>query len=55
MIDYWQHCQIAMLFYAKYKNRNAQAILGTGSVTYSTSTGGTNNIGNNDTKNTTSG
>lgn len=57
MIDYWQHCQIAMLFYAKYKNRNSQAVLGVGSATYNpiTIAGGTDNLGNNDTQQTTSG
>jgi uncharacterized membrane protein len=57
MIDYWQHCQIAMLFYAKYKNRNSQAVLGVGSATYNpiTTAGGTDNLGNNDTQQTTSG
>jgi hypothetical protein len=57
MIDYWQHCQIAMLFYAKYKNRNSQAVLGVGSATYDpiTIAGGTDNLGNNDTQQTTSG
>jgi hypothetical protein len=44
-----------MLFYAKYKNRNSQAILGTGSANRLTKTGGTNNMGNNDTQNVTSG
>ena len=57
MIDYWQHCQIAMLFYAKYKNRNSQAVLGVGSATYNpiTTAGRTDNLGNNDTQQTTSG
>lgn len=57
MIDYWQHCQIAMLFYAKYKNRNSQAVLGVGSATFNpiTTAGGTDNLGNNDTQQTTSG
>lgn len=57
MIDYWQHCQIAMLFYAKYKNRNSQAVLGVGSASYGpiTTAGGTDNLGNNDTQQTTSG
>lgn len=55
IIDYGQHCHIAMLFYAKYKNRNSQAILGTGSANRLTKTGGTNNMGNNDTQNVTSG
>lgn len=57
MIDYWQHCQIAMLFYAKYKNRNSQAVLGVGGATYNpiTIAGGTDNLGNNDTQQTTSG
>lgn len=57
MIDYWQHCQIAMLFYAKYKNRNSQAVLGVGSATRNpiTTAGGTDNLGNNDTQQTTSG
>lgn len=44
-----------MLFYVKYKNRNSQAVLGVGSASNSTLTGGTNNLGNNDTKNTSSG
>lgn len=56
-IDFLQHCQIAMLFYAKYKNRYSVSILGSGNASFNpiTATGGTNNIGNNDTENTTSG
>lgn len=57
MIDYHQHCQIAMIFYTKYQNKNSQAVLGVGSATYNpiTIAGGTDNLGNNDTQQTTSG
>ncbi|MDR2860069.1 MAG: hypothetical protein LBV64_06765 [Mediterranea sp.] len=55
VIDYYQHCQIALLFYAKYGNRSSQTILGIGNATIETETGGTNSLGNIDTKNTSSG
>lgn len=57
LIDYEQHCMIALMLYAKYGNRNLQAVLGAGGATYSpaTATGTTNQKGNNDTVNETSG
>ncbi|KAA6348482.1 hypothetical protein EZS27_004082 [termite gut metagenome] len=51
-IDYYQHCVIAMLFYAKYGTRNSKSILGRGTATYSpitTVVGTTNSLGNTDT------
>jgi hypothetical protein len=56
IIDYEMHCAIAFLFYAKYANRNSQAILGAGGAMYDSNniTGQTDNLGNADTqKNTT--
>lgn len=57
MIDFQQHCVIAFMLYAKYGNRNLQAVLGVGGATYSpaTTTGTTNQKGNRDTANETSG
>lgn len=57
MIDFQQHCVIAFMLYAKYGNRNLQAVLGAGGATYSpaTTTGTTNQKGNRDTANETSG
>lgn len=57
LIDFQQHCVIAFMLYAKYGNRNLQAILGVGGATYSpaTTTGTTNQKGNRDTVNETSG
>lgn len=57
LIDYEQHCMIALMLYAKYGNRNLQAVLGAGGATYTpaTATGTTNQKGNNDTVNETSG
>ncbi len=48
MID---HNIIAMLFFAKYGNRNSQSVIGTGGLTYNGGylTGTTNSIGNADT------
>lgn len=53
LIDFQQHCVIAFMLYAKYGNRNLQAVLGLGGATYSdtTETGTTNSIGNIDTLN----
>ena len=55
-IDFQQHCVIAFMLYAKYGNRNLQAVLGVGGATYSpaTTTGTSNATGNADTKNETS-
>lgn len=55
-IDFQQHCVIAFMLYAKYGNRNLQAVLGVGGATYSpaTTTGSSNATGNADTKNETS-
>lgn len=57
LIDFQQHCVIAFMLYAKYGNRNLQAILGVGGATYSpaTTTGTTNQKGNRDTVGETSG
>ena len=56
-IDFQQHCVIAFMLYAKYGNRNLQAVLGKGGATYSplTNTGTTDAIGNADTVNVTTG
>lgn len=56
-IDYQQHCVIALMLYAKYGNRNLQAILGRGGANYSpiTNTGTTNALGITDTENEASG
>jgi hypothetical protein len=55
-IDFQQHCVIAFMLYAKYGNRNLQAVLGAGGATYSpaTTTGSSNATGIADTKNETS-
>lgn len=55
-IDFQQHCVIAFMLYAKYGNRNLQAVLGKGGATYSpaTTTGSSNATGNADTKNESS-
>lgn len=55
-IDFQQHCVIAFMLYAKYGNRNLQAVLGVGGATYSpaTTTGSSNATGNADTQNETS-
>jgi hypothetical protein len=57
LIDFQQHCVIAFMLYAKYGNRNLQAVLGVGGATYNpaTTTGTTNQKGNRDTVNETSG
>ena len=57
MIDFQQHCVIAFMLYARYGNRNLQAVLGVGGATYNpaTTTGTTNQKGNRDTVNETSG
>lgn len=34
LIDFTQHCQLAMLLYAKYKTRNLQSVLGSGGASY---------------------
>lgn len=51
LIDYEQHCMIALMFYLKYHNRNSQAVLGAGGASYDPApiTGTTNGIGNVDT------
>ncbi len=51
IIDYEQHCTIAMMLYAKYLDRDTQAKLGVGDARYTTVTGTTNYIGNADTDN----
>jgi hypothetical protein len=55
IIDFEQHSMIALLFYAKYGNRNSQAILGTGNANYTAANGSTNAIGNSDTSGATTG
>lgn len=55
LIDFQQHCVIAFMLYAKYGNRNLQAILGAGGAVYITTTGTTNQKSNKDTANETSG
>ena len=57
LIDFQQHCVIAFMLYAKYGNRNLQAVLGAGGATYNpaTTTGTTNQKGNRDTAKETSG
>lgn len=53
-IDFQQHCVIAFMLYAKYGNRNLQAVLGAGgasSGSSATTTGTSNATGNADTKN----
>lgn len=53
MIDFQQHCVIAMMLYAKYKTRNIQSILGLGGANNNpaTITGSSNSTGGADTKN----
>lgn len=57
LIDFQQHCVVAFMLYAKYGNRNLQAVLGVGGAIYNpaTTTGTTNQKGNRDTVNETSG
>lgn len=52
IIDFQQHCVIAMMLYAKYKTRNTQAVLGTGGAGSSPAAtmGSSNATGNADTK-----
>lgn len=54
LIDFQQHCVIAFMLYAKYKNRNLQAFLGAGGAINSTYTGSSNSTGINDTRGETS-
>lgn len=56
MIDFQQHCVIAMMLYAKYKTRNLQYVLGAGGAIYNpaTVTGDSNATGGADTKNESS-
>jgi len=55
IIDYEQHCVIAMMFFAKYGTRNSQAVLGVGVDSYTYLQGTSNATGMADTKNTTTG
>lgn len=55
IIDFEQHCMLALLFYAKYGTRDSQAILGVGSASTSTAVGSTNSLGNADTVAASSG
>lgn len=56
VIDFQQHCVIAMMLYAKYKTRNLQGVLGPGGAGGSpaTTTGSSNATGGADTKNESS-
>lgn len=56
VIDFQQHCVIAMMLYAKYKTRNLQGVLGPGGATSdpATTTGSSNATGGADTKNESS-
>ena len=45
LIDFAQHCLLAMLLYARYKTRDMQATLGAGTAAYSGSTGHENVTG----------
>lgn len=56
MIDFQQHCVIAMMLYAKYKTRNIQSVLGLGGANNNpaTTTGSSNATGCADTKNESS-
>lgn len=56
MIDFQQHCVIAMMLYAKYKTRNLQYVLGSGGAINNpaTVTGDSNATGGADTKNESS-
>jgi len=56
MIDFQQHCVIAMMLYAKYKTRNIQSVLGSGGANNNpaTTTGSSNATGGADTKNESS-
>lgn len=56
MIDFQQHCVIAMMLYAKYKTRNIQSVLGLGGANNNpaTTTGSSNATGGADTKNESS-
>ena len=56
MIDFQQHCVIAMMLYAKYKTRNLQGVLGPGGAGSSpvATTGSSNATGGVDTKNESS-
>lgn len=56
MIDFQQHCVIAMMLYAKYKTRNLRYVLGAGGAGSSpaTTTGSSNATGGADTKNESS-
>ena len=53
MIDFQQHCVIAMMLYTKYKTRNIQSVLGLGGANNNpaTTTGSSNATGGADTKN----
>lgn len=55
IIDYETHCKIAHLFYAKYANRNPQAMdqFGTGENSNTRIIGTTSSLGNNDGKTST--
>lgn len=53
LIDFQQHCTIAFMLYAKYKTRNLQNVLGSGTAGYEptpTATGTSNTTGIADTK-----
>lgn len=55
IIDYYQHCTIAMMLYAKYEDRNTQAHIGNGTAeSHTVKSGSTNTLGNRDSDTTTS-
>lgn len=49
LIDFQQHCIIALMLYAKYKTRDLQSVIGYDTITYGAVTGTTNPKGNHDT------
>lgn len=51
IIDFQQHCVIAMMLYAKYKTRNLKGVLGGATYNPATVTGDSNATGGADTKN----
>ena len=49
IVKWKHHCMMAVLFFAYYKNTNAQAICGSGTNDYQKTTGATNSLGMEDT------
>lgn len=50
IVDWQMHCVMGCLYYAMYGNTNCQAEIGVGTNSYSKNTGGTNDLGMEDTK-----